>query len=121
MPNMMMLEALAEALEASAAALRRRLALVEAGESAEFAREDLGAVARARAFHEQLGHRQAQILEVLEQAGPGGTDTGKIARAIDYDQTNVYITLRVLCGLGFAEKDETTRPHTYRLGSLLRP
>jgi Fe2+ or Zn2+ uptake regulation protein len=79
-----------------------------------------GAIAKARAIHERLGRRQAQILGVLEEAGGDGTNTGVISRAIDYDQPNVYLTLQSLVGLGFVDKDKTTDPHTYGLTPRLR-
>jgi DNA-binding IclR family transcriptional regulator len=56
----------------------------------------------------------------LEQAGSEGTGTGAIVRAISYDQPDVYLTLKGLQALDFAEKDASTRPHTYRLGPRLR-
>ncbi len=38
---------------------------------------------------------------------------------MDYDQPNVYLTLRGLITLGFVERDHQTTPHTYRLTELL--
>lgn len=118
MEETVVLEALAEALDAASATLRQRVALLIPPPS-QRGTEYLDPVARARALHEQLGHRQAQVLQVLADAGEPGTNTGAISRAIGYDQPNVYITLRVLIGLGFVEKDETTNPHTYRLSQVL--
>jgi IclR helix-turn-helix domain len=112
------LDAMADALEAASRVLRQRLALVETGPGTR-GRAREGVVARARAMHERLGRRQAEILEVLEEAGSAGTNTGVISRKIGQDQANVYLTLRSLVRLGFVEKDGTTDPHTYRLGTLL--
>jgi hypothetical protein len=111
------LDAMADALEAASRVLRQRLALIEPPGAKEQIRE--GVVARARAMHERLGRRQAEILEVLEEAGIAGTNTGVISRKIGQDQANVYLTLRGLVRLGFVKKDETTDPHTYHLGGLL--
>ena len=111
-----MLDAMAEALEAGAAVLRRHSALADVESPARAAG---GVVSRARAVHPLLGPRQAEILGLLEEAGREGTNTGVLSRAMEYDQPNVYLTLRGLIGLGFVEKDETTSPHTYRLTDLL--
>jgi hypothetical protein len=116
--NTAVLDAMADALDAASRVLRQRLALIEPGPAAKGQIRE-GAVARARAMHERLGRRQAEILEVLEEAGSAGTNTGVISRKIGQDQANVYLTLRGLVGLGFVEKDATTDPHTYRLGGPL--
>jgi DNA-binding MarR family transcriptional regulator len=112
------LDAIAGALDAASRELRQRLALLEQPGAKEQIRE-AGVAARARAMHERLGRRQAEILEVLEEAGSAGTNTGVISRRIGQDQANVYLTLRGLVRLGFVEKDEATDPHTYRLRALL--
>lgn len=110
------LEAMAEALEAAASALRRRAAMADAPE--EQPRVN-GVVARARAAHPLLGPRQAEILQLLEEAGREGTNTGVLSRRMAYEQPNVYLTLRGLITLGFVERDEATSPHRYRLTSLM--
>jgi len=112
------LEALAEAAEAAARALRSRIALLDADNPDQS--ESHGALAKARALHRQLGERQAEIIELLEAAEPTGTDTGTLHRTLGIDQPNVYLTLKNLIRFDFAEKDETTKPHTYRLGAALR-
>jgi DNA-binding IclR family transcriptional regulator len=71
-------------------------------------------------MHPLLGPRQAEIIRELEKAEPDGTSTGRIVEAIQYDQPDVYLTLRGLVGLSFAEKDASTRPHRYRLGARLK-
>lgn len=117
MSDAAVLDAMADALDAASRVLRQRRALIEPPDAKEQIRE--GAVARARAVHERLGRRQAEILEVLEEAGSAGTNTGVISKKIDQDQANVYLTLRGLVRLGFVKKDETTDPHTYYLAALL--
>jgi DNA-binding MarR family transcriptional regulator len=113
-----LLNVMADALDAASRVLRQRLALIETtpGNNGKVPES---AVARARAMHERLGGRQAEILEVLEEAGGAGTNTGVISRRIGQDQANVYLTLQALVRLGFVEKDDTTDPHTYRLAALL--
>jgi hypothetical protein len=118
MSEAVLLNVMADALDAASRVLRQRLALVETAPSNN-GKVPEGAVARARAMHERLGGRQAEILEVLEEAGGAGTNTGVISRRIGQDQANVYLTLRALVRLGFVEKDDTTDPHTYRLAALL--
>ena len=44
---------------------------------------------------------------------------GVVSRAIGYEQPNVYLTLAALARHGLVVKDETTAPHTYRLGPEL--
>lgn len=112
------LVAIADALDAASHVLRQRAAVLSVGVQEP---EDAGPtdiVSLARAIHPQLGPRQAQLLDLLAQAGPDGTDTGSLSREMGYDQPNVYLTLQQMMPLGFVEKDETTRPHTYRLGEI---
>lgn len=113
-------DAFADALEAAAASLRqkaRQAEIAPGGEPGQ--RLPLDAVTRARRIHPMLGPRQAQVIEVLEQHGSTGTNTGVISKAIAYDQPNVYLTLQGLMTLGFVTKDETASPHVYRLTPLL--
>jgi hypothetical protein len=58
------------------------------------------------------------VLQQLEEAEPEGTTTGVIARAINYDQPNVYLTLQGLANAGQVEKDVGKHP---RRGHQLRP
>jgi DNA-binding transcriptional ArsR family regulator len=114
------LEALADALDAASAVLRERLAVLNlASPSPSPAASSLTAVERARAIHPQLGPRQAQVLQCLDDAGASGATAGTISRTIDYDQPNVHITLQALVKMGFVEKDESARPHRYRLAPRL--
>lgn len=117
--NRAFLEAIAEALDAASATMRRRAALISASsdEDAQTVEED--GIARARLLHPQLGPRQAQVIEKLQEAWPAGLTTGPLSRSIRYDQANVYLTLQSLVALGFAEKDSTQSPHQYRLGRRL--
>jgi len=115
------LEAVADAFEAAGRTLRERVALMRAegaGESAVAGPRDV--VARARALHPSLGPRQAQVVREVEEAGSEGAAAGMISRTLDYDQPNVYLTLQGLCNSGLVEKDESVRPHRYRLGPKLR-
>ena len=109
-------EVLADALEAAARVLRGAGRDAAAPEAADID----SAVALARELHPALGGRQAMVIELLDAAEPTGTTTGALSRTMDYDQPNVYLTLRGLITLGFAEKDASTDPHTYRLGEKLR-
>jgi hypothetical protein len=127
MPDHEIVDALADAFEAAAQKLRERSALLQqahaGGSPAASASETnpgRSAVERARALHPQLGPRQAEVIHELAKAGAKGTGTGPIVKAIDYDQPDVYLTLKGLQALGFAEKDTSSKPHTYRLGQRLR-
>jgi hypothetical protein len=119
MPDDEFLEAIAEALEAAASVLRDRSARLKQRSPAESNRAPNPAE-RAKALHPQLGPRQEEIITELTKAGGRGTGTGAIVRAIGYDQPDVYLTLRSLQKLGFAEKDTSAKPHIYRLGPRLR-
>jgi len=109
-------EALAEAFEAAATVLRRHAALNPVGEQPLL----IGAVARARVINPALGSRQTEILELLDDYGATGTNTGVLSRAMGYAQPNVYLTLQGLIGQGLVQRDEHTKPHTYRLSEALR-
>jgi hypothetical protein len=112
--------ALADALDAASRLLRERATapVPEVGPTTRTA--GAGAVERARSIHPSLGPRQAQILEVLEQYGEAGTNTGVISRAIRYSQPNVHLTLMGLMDAGLAVRDATVRPHLYWLAERLR-
>ena len=56
----------------------------------------------------------------LLKAEPDGTDTGFLSREVDYDQSNVYLTLATLVRHGLVEKNSLSKPHRYRLGRVLR-
>ncbi|MBW3589530.1 MAG: hypothetical protein KY429_08945 [Actinobacteria bacterium] len=73
------------------------------------------AVTRVLAKHPKLGRRQEEVIRILESKGEEGTNTGVIARAIGYDQPNVYLTLQHLIRLGFVRKDDSQSPHRYYL------
>jgi DNA-binding MarR family transcriptional regulator len=118
MPDREILDALADALEAAVQTLRERSALLRSTDTDP--RSPPSATARARAVHPQLGPRQAQVIDELAKAGKEGVRTGAIVHAIGYDQPDVYLTLKGLQTLGFAEKNASARPHIYRLGPKLR-
>lgn len=109
-----LLTALAEAHATAATTLRQHIAALSPQPSDGQA---LSAVERARVMNPQLGPRQAEVIELLENLYPDGTDTGYLYRTMDYDQPNVYLTVNGLVKWGIAEKDITTRPHRYRLSS----
>ena len=111
------LTTMAEAFEAAAAAIRRNIALAAPAEASDAAPS---VAARARALHPQIGKRQLEVLAELDKSGLAGTNTGVISRALKYDQPNVYLTLNNMKDNDFVEKDESTDPHTYRLGRALR-
>lgn len=115
-----MLDALADAIEAAAAVLRRHAAQLKAGVLPAEG-QTASMIDRARLTHPMLGFRQEQVLRKLADAGPRGTTTGTLSNALDYDQANVHITLQALVERGFAEKDASVYPHIYRLGSMLSP
>ena len=114
------LQAIADALDAATSVLRQHIALMEPPAASDATSATRSAVERARAMHPQLGPRQAEVIEELAKAGINGTGTGAIASAIDYNQTDVYLTLKSLLVLGFAEKDASKTPHIYQLGEQLR-
>jgi hypothetical protein len=115
----LVLDAIAEALEAAAAVLRRHAAAPEP--AATVAEPGAASAAeRARLAHPMLGFRQIEIIRLLEAAGTKGTTTGAISSTLRYDQPNVYLTLKNLIVLGFAEKDSKASPHRYFLGPALR-
>src|SRR5205823_5008630 len=118
--TIVLLEALADAFDAASVVLRERLAILNrASSSQSSAASSLSAVERAQAIHPQLGPRQAQVLQQVEDAGASGATAGAISRAIGYDEPNVHLTLQGLANRGFVEKDESARPHRYRLAPRL--
>lgn len=121
MADIAILEAIADSYDAASAKLREQITLLKLASSAAEPEPATpqNVVARARAIHPQIGPRQIEVLEVLEVADTEGTSTGHISRIIGYDQPNVYLTLQGLMAQGFVAKDETTRPHTYRLAGPL--
>lgn len=108
-----MLEAMADALEAAAAVLRRRAAGWHTGVSEA---QPAGTLAeRARRIHRMLGERQEQMLPLLAAAGEHGATSGDIARALEYDQANAMITLNAMVKARLLLKDESTMPYRFRL------
>jgi hypothetical protein len=76
-------------------------------------------IARARVVHPSLGERQEQILRLVANAHPAGITTGEIWRPINYDQTNVYLTLQALGRQKLVRRDVNVRPYRYYLGPKL--
>lgn len=116
MAALLTVEALAGALEAAAASLRGALNPARAEASAEVTDDVL---ARARALHDKLGRRQAEVLSLLSEAGEQGETTGTLSRRMSYDQPNVYLTLRGLVAAGMVIRDAKADPHRYRLAPIL--
>ena len=116
MPDEQILTALAEGCEAFAAVLRRYITQPQG------THEALSAVELARKMHPMLGPRQAQAIGELEKAEPVGLSTGRLRVIMKYgkENANTHLTLQALVNLAFAERDDSTRPHTYRLGRKLR-
>jgi hypothetical protein len=107
-----MLEAMADALEAAAAVLRRRAA----GRPGVSVTRHAGTLAeRARQIHRLLGERQEQMLPLLAAAGEYGATSGDIARALEYDHANAMITLNAMVKAGLLLKDESAAPYRFRL------
>jgi len=107
------LEAMAEALEAAAAVLRRRA--VEHRPDAPEVRTARTLAERARRIHRMLGERQEQMLPLLAQAGKHGVTSGDIARAVGYNHANTMITLNAMVKAGLLQKDESAVPYRFRL------
>lgn len=108
-----MLEAMAEALEAATAVLRRRAA--GSRPDASEAQPPVTLAERARRIHRLLGERQEQMLPLLAAAGEGGATAGDIARALEYDHANAMITLNAMVKAGLLLKDESGAPYHFRL------
>ena len=108
-----MLEAMADALEAAAAVLRRRVAAGRPPASGTSHAETL--TERARQIHRTLGERQEQMLPLLAAAGEHGATAGEIARALEYDPANATITLNAMVKAGLLRKDESSVPYLFRL------
>jgi hypothetical protein len=114
-----MLEAMADALEAAAAVLRRRAVAWHPDASEAYhagATAQQGTLAdRARRIHRTLGERQEQMLPLLAGAGVQGATSGDIARALEYDHANATITLNAMVKAGLLLKDESAVPYRFRL------
>jgi FixJ family two-component response regulator len=107
------LEAIAEALEAAAAVLRRHAAAGH--QDAPQAQRTRTLTERARQIHPRLGERQEQMLPLLAAAGEQGMSSGDIARALDYDHPNATITLNQMVKARLLLKDGSSTPYLFRL------
>ena len=87
--------------------------------SAKEFREVMDKVFQIMSDDPQMGPRQVQVLQEVCDVGDAGASAGGISRLIGYDEPNVHLTLQALVRLGFVEKDESTRPHRYRLAPHL--
>jgi len=107
------LEAMADALDAAAAVLRRRAAARHPDASGAYPAGTLPE--RARQIHRMLGERQEQMLPLLAEAGEQGATSGDIARALQYDHANATITLNAMVKAGLLLKDESVMPYRFML------
>jgi DNA-binding MarR family transcriptional regulator len=114
-----LLETLADAAEAFAATLRQHANPISPQQAVPTGNTPEDVVARARIIHPLLGKRQAEIIGLLAQEHPNTTNTGKLSRAMNYDQPNVYLTLQGLIQANLAVKDATKHPHQYGLSPNL--
>ncbi len=112
------IDALADALMAAGEALHERARSLRVAADAPGDNE-FDVVAEARRLHGALGPRQAEVLALLQEAGPAGTNTGVLSKRMGYTQPNVHLTLKELVRRGLVIKDGTTRPHNYRLAPRL--
>ncbi len=67
-----------------------------------------------------MGTRQEEILRLIALAHPTGVGTGYLSKTMNYDQPNVYLTLKAMIRQGLIVKDETSHPHRYGLSDDLR-
>jgi DNA-binding MarR family transcriptional regulator len=111
------LDVLAEVLATASDALRKHAQSLRS--TIREATEHVDVVAVARRLHGSLGPRQAEVLALLQEAGPVGTNTGVLSRRMGYTQPNVHLTLKELVRRGLVEKDASARPHNYRLSPRL--
>ena len=117
MTDLNIIEAIADALDAASAVLRRRLREAVASAEPSQSGHVLDAVMRE---HHGLGPRQRQVIDLVAQHGERGVDTGWLFRAMGYDQANLYLVLRSLVQRGIVEKQSDHHPHLYRLAAKYR-
>jgi alkylated DNA nucleotide flippase Atl1 len=68
-----------------------------------------------------LGKRQREVVELLRaRAGEDGLKTAEVARAIDMEQPNTYLTLQALAKRGVAEMVPGVEPQHWRLAPRYR-
>lgn len=118
------LNALADALDAASATLRRHAVGLaqDQDDTAPSTNAPDDVVARARRTHPLLGQLQAQVLRHLADAHRDWVDSTVLWHRVGTDKVdrpNLYNTCQKLMDLGWVEKDPTTRPHRYRLTTVL--
>lgn len=116
-PEITLLDALADAFEAAAATLRRQAAAGRRDSDDHHADTIMD---RVRSIYPDLGFRQAQMVELLADAGAsadgtGGMTASELGRAISYSPVNAHISLAPLVDAGIVEKITVSQPYLYRL------
>jgi hypothetical protein len=78
-------------------------------------------IAAARSIHNAIGSRQVEALRHIAEAHPDGITTGPVAKKMNYDQPNLYLTLQALMRpqFGLVRKDDAVSPHRYYLTDKL--
>lgn len=120
MNNVIVLETIADALEAASRVIRNRLSFEAESREIVPKKPATSAVAKALETHPRLGQRQIEILQHLESAGDAGMSSGQLASEMSYEQPNVYNTLQSLLRLHFVEERRDCSPHIFRLRVNLR-
>jgi hypothetical protein len=118
------LNALADALDAASATLRRHAVGLARDQDDAPARTNTpdDVVSRARRARPSLGQLQAPVLWHLADAHPEWLDSTVLWHRVGTDKVdrpNLYNTCQKLMELTWVEKDPTTRPHRYRLTDVL--
>lgn len=115
-----LLEELAELHDSAASKMREYASAIR---TAAEQRNDVPLVERAvvmaRKMHPAIGARQVEAFQLIAEAHPDGVGTGPLTRAMNYEQTNVYLTLRALMRQELVIRDESARPQKYFLSQKL--
>lgn len=115
-------EALAEAFEAAAAALRRHGERERpSAPKVEHPGHDQHAalLERARRIHWRMGEQQAKLLPVVADAMPRGISAGDAGRKLGYDTTNASIALRAMVKAKLLARNESGVPYLFELAPEL--
>ena len=80
----------------------------------------VGDVARHPSEDRELGRRQKQIVELSGLSSEDGIKTSEIAKAINYEVPNTYMTLRGLSGSDVVELIPGSHPQRWRLTARYR-
>ncbi len=113
-----LLQDLADLHEQTAVRIREYVEEAKASTVAE-SPVDERVVRAARAIHSTMGARQEEILRHIASAHPDGVGTGYLSKTMNYDQPNVYLTLKAMIRQGLIVRDEKASPHRYGLSEKL--